>query len=115
MTDKELLESAARAAGMIPREFIGNQNFMDGLLDGWNPLADDGDALRLAIYAGLRVSVFREHPSRGNPRVEVEYRDAVIGGLVFRFVCLAHGGVGFEEAARRAIVLTAAAIGEKVK
>lgn len=55
MTHRELLESAARAAGMIPREFIGNQNYMDGMLDGWNPLEDDGDALRLAVKLQIQI------------------------------------------------------------
>lgn len=40
MTDRELLESAARAAG---------------LPFSWNPLHDDGDALRLAVKLGLAV------------------------------------------------------------
>jgi len=49
MTDRELLELAARAAGLIPNEFAGNSHFMDGVLEMWCPLTDDGDALRLAV------------------------------------------------------------------
>ncbi len=47
-TDRELLELAAKAAGELYAEPFG-----DGLLlangEDWNPLADDGDALRLAV------------------------------------------------------------------
>lgn len=63
-TDRELLELAARAAGL-------NLYFADktdgGLiytyvqegdvkhLTEWNPLKDDGDALRLAVYCGIEI------------------------------------------------------------
>lgn len=50
MTDKELLEAAAKAAGCTR------------LSVHWNPLEDDGDALRLAVQ--LKLSVWfeeREH------------------------------------------------------
>ena len=40
MTDKELLELAAKAAGIKDEMW---------LWDWWNPLTDDGDALRLAV------------------------------------------------------------------
>ena len=54
MTDKELLELAAKAAGI---EVLGVSFEMDGSFAGfptggqkvWNPLTDDGDALRLAV------------------------------------------------------------------
>ena len=42
MTDQELLELAAKAFG------FGKQNPPDN--PHWNPLSDDGDALRLAVY-----------------------------------------------------------------
>ena len=49
MTDRELLELAAKAEGIEFSEpkLIG--------LDGWNPLTDDGDALRLAVKLKLDV------------------------------------------------------------
>lgn len=41
MTDKELLELAAKAAfGEFGKQIVEG---------GWNPLTDDGDALRLAV------------------------------------------------------------------
>ena len=47
MTEKELLEAAAKAAGI-------NVSFDRVRRDwGWNPLDDDGDALRLAVKLGI--------------------------------------------------------------
>jgi hypothetical protein len=49
MTDKELLELAAKAAwGAMATQMIES---------GWNPLTDDGDALRLAVKFGLGISI----------------------------------------------------------
>ncbi len=52
MTDRELLELAAKAAGIKLGEFwtpyLGSHH--DHF---WNPLADDGDALRLAVGCRL--------------------------------------------------------------
>ena len=49
MSDRELLELAAKAAGMDSL-WRGDE---DGL--SWNPLTDDGDALRLAVKLGLTI------------------------------------------------------------
>lgn len=43
MTDRELLELAAKAAELPPIEW-GNPK-----RDAWNPLEDDGDAMRLVV------------------------------------------------------------------
>lgn len=55
ITDRELLEAAARAAGIDAR-LIGDgmRKILGSPTDpvwrsGWNPLTDDGDALRLAV------------------------------------------------------------------
>lgn len=48
MTDKELLELAAKAAGYQYAKF-GGYIVVDGIPGNWNPLTDDGDALRLAV------------------------------------------------------------------
>ena len=59
MTDRELLELAAKAAGI---EVIGPMGD-DGLtlFNGkhWNPLADDGDALRLAVKLRFEIDMGR--------------------------------------------------------
>lgn len=46
MTDRELLEKAARAAGVTHPDVLRTH-----MTSGWNPLVDDGDALRLAVKA----------------------------------------------------------------
>lgn len=72
MTDRELLELAAKAAGImnlqwesdgtiqnrmnrptIPYECHGLSSTVD-----WNPLIDDGDALRLVVKLGLAIHVW---------------------------------------------------------
>jgi hypothetical protein len=68
MTDRELLELAAKAAGL--RLFIwgakNSENYCIKNNDGtpgdrWNPLTDDNDALRLA----LKLMEFEPYKSRG--------------------------------------------------
>ena len=69
MTDRELLKAAAKAAGLVIDKSpcngggAGNDGFDilgNAMLDWhnnktWNPLTDDGDALRLAVK--LRIAV----------------------------------------------------------
>jgi hypothetical protein len=66
MTDRELLEKAAKAAGI--RVHAAGQAARDGGGHGhvglwtttatrWNPLIDDGDALRLAVKLRLEVDI----------------------------------------------------------
>lgn len=57
MNDKELLEYAAKAAGIDERRLpdAWPNRFDD---DQWNPLIDDGDALRLAVKLNLIVGVY---------------------------------------------------------
>jgi hypothetical protein len=104
MTDRELLEAAAKAADldtlfeMYGWNEIGDGAFMDANEPPtlWNPLTDDGDALRLAVR--LRLEVDAEHDP----------------------VCVGHCGknIGVREpcgddpyaATRRAIVRAAAAM-----
>jgi hypothetical protein len=61
MTDRELLEAAAKAAGK-PAPMM--QDDSKGLSWGngwWNPLTDDGDALRLAVRLQMAVSVCTDY------------------------------------------------------
>ena len=56
MTDKELLELAAKAAGVElkwSRPYKILWDFSE--VPDWNPLTDDGDALRLAVKLGLWI------------------------------------------------------------
>ena len=60
MTDRELLEAAAKAAGILTPSWYGNASYIDGMLSKWNPLEDDGDALRLAVKLGISFGVGAE-------------------------------------------------------
>lgn len=58
MTDRELLEAAAKAAGIKVgwRESVGCLCYSGSPYHcAWNPLTDDGDALRLAVALRLNV------------------------------------------------------------
>jgi hypothetical protein len=55
MDDRELLKFAAEAAGFDYRPECG-AIVVDGVPARWNPLEDDGDALRLAVH--LNISVY---------------------------------------------------------
>lgn len=67
MTDKELLELAAKAVGFSDyyvSEWVGGASLMHspdpkiGPVE-WNPLTDDGDALRLAVKLRMEVYIAR--------------------------------------------------------
>jgi hypothetical protein len=104
MTDKELLELAATAAGIEINWFKWER-----LTGQWNPLTDDGDALRLAVKCDIALSFDRAYPH---------------GKLVAR-VCCAFGDTLYGDAepadldpyaaTRRAIVRAAAEIGKAMK
>ena len=57
MTDRELLDNAAKAAGYHWPLVWPNPSPVDVPHD-WNPLTDDGDALRLAVRLGLHARQF---------------------------------------------------------
>lgn len=51
-TDRELLELAAKAAGIyLTIEYLGHEKYKPD----WNPLTDDGDALRLAVELDIDI------------------------------------------------------------
>lgn len=71
MTDRELLELAAKAAGLIVAPYLNSKGeWIEGksnmylVNEGgfpirvWNPLKDDGDALRLAVTLGIEFASF---------------------------------------------------------
>lgn len=72
MTDRELIEAAAKAAGMTGMKWTGSS--LGKMIDptrpdetgtvgpNWNPLADDADALRLAVKLEFTVNTaFMQH------------------------------------------------------
>ena len=98
-TDREMLELAAKAAGEWP-----SPEPFQHVLDRWNPINDDSDALRLAVKCGISVLQFptcigTRWPQSGiNPPYEeiTSEQDALV-------------------ATRRAIVRAAAEIGRNMK
>ena len=55
MTDRELLEAAAKAIGYKVAWEGGCTTGWMANGRGWNPLTDDGDALRLAVKLGISL------------------------------------------------------------
>lgn len=92
-TDRELLELAAKADGLSKRVVE---------LGLWNPLTDDGDALRLTVKLGLHVSPF---PVGARVRFQNHILD----------ICEVEEHGDPYAATRRAIVLAAAEIGRNLK
>ncbi|EPD8436091.1 TPA: hypothetical protein ACSQFI_003579 [Pseudomonas aeruginosa] len=83
MNDRELLELAARAAGIDP-VLAEPINLSTGVEYYWNPRDDDGDALRLAVKLRLDITFYNgfqevaAEPSNGdgmNPSQEVFIED----------------------------------------
>ena len=109
MNDRELLELAAKAAG-IPivactcrdkRWPFAHNEAVSGKYGHWNPLESDGDALRLAVKLNLGISI----PVHQTIRADVVcFRDASVNAR--------EGGDDPYAAARRAIVRAAAEIGK---
>jgi len=105
MNDRELLKAAAKAAGYP----AGRHVAMDGLLMAndlyWNPLTDDGDALRLAVK--LRLEILSE--SMDDPPVMPTHVHAQDWGL--EAGAMEPLGDDPYAATRRAITRAAAEIG----
>ena len=115
MSDKELLELAAKAAGIkalwspdgVLRDCTNGhpaQNIYSA--PPWNPLTDDGDALRLAVKLHINIEIWNV--------------DTLIGANIY---LMGRGHGYFQEryttdpyaATRRAIVRAAAEIGKEKK
>lgn len=127
MTDRELLEMAAKAAGVtiltegrppafggfwvqVPKEELhdapDNVDLDDEWLRVWNPLTDDGDALRMAVKLNISLSL---------AETASEEPEAAIWDYGSEEWSYFKGGPGDRLAAtRRAIVRAAAAIGERM-
>lgn len=101
-TDKELLELAAKAAGYNVKAHEDGTLYSDYRCSGYwgvfDPLTDDGDALRLAVKLGITV---RRISNKAMASSSVGQFDEYCDGDPYT-------------ATRRAIVRAAAAIGEKL-
>jgi hypothetical protein len=104
MTDKEILELAAKAAGL---EVVTPTMLKYGQ---WNPLTDDGDALRLAVACGIAVTPY---PIYEWPKHSVVAARRSIESSSTEVVELY--GENPDAATRRAITRAAAEIGKEMK
>ena len=112
MTDRELLEAAANAAGIdfhVEWNSLGptGRYRIGAGGDEWNPLTDDGDALRLAVKLG-QIGHFCVNLGSG----AVSTEDPAGKPLPVLFACEDMTGDPFA-ATRRAIVRAAAEIGKE--
>ncbi|MGL5219609.1 MAG: hypothetical protein ACRC8G_09045 [Plesiomonas shigelloides] len=105
MTDRELLELSAKAIGGEYRDHYHGDQYLayppnwNGIT--WNPLTDDGDAMRLAMELGFHIKHWVY-------ACQIEDSNGHEWPLVHMSEC--EGGIC--HAARRAIVIAAAEIGK---
>lgn len=106
MTDRELLELAAKAAGIEDLGAYGHMRRRD-----WNPLTDDGDALRLAVR--LHISI--EYMPIGTDDKRIVFAKKRMRSDLLRQKNPTHAAEHWQPdplaATRRAIVRAAAEIG----
>ena len=120
MTDRELLELAADAIGITlitktltnwddseTEEFF--QLFDDAKVGTWNPLTDDGDALRLAVKLDLCIGFDKD------PIEHVVFIRKFDTPILEEASIFEHIKGDPYAATRRAIVRAAAAIGKELK
>jgi hypothetical protein len=111
MTDRELLENAAKAAGIDIEWQSGAWAHNNETGCEWNPLTDSGDAFELYVKCGISVLQFPACIGTGWPQ----------NGLPARLIGFdppyedISSGQDVLAATRRAIVRAAAAIGEEMK
>ena len=120
MTDRELLELAAKAAGMkihaarqVERDEEGYANCGLWIINdttGWNPLTDDGDALRLAVKLGLTIDT-----ADGTPDGDIDTPATRVDSGNGRMLLIEVHGANPYAATRRAIVRAAAEIGRNME
>ena len=99
-TDRELLEVAAKAAGIAVDGGAGERGGLHLSAGGfWNPLTDDGDAFRLSVQLDIQPAFFS---------------NVVFVGVVGLMMPIAKEEIGDDKCAatRRAIVKAAAAMQE---
>lgn len=124
MTDRELLELAAKAAGMWKTDFSLNDDCLPDLHEEkgfrlamgkgwWNPLEDDGDAFRLAADIGIEFFHAYTNDGRG---IVARHQKIWDNEDDEDFCCFIEENVNdnIYAATRRAIVRAAAEIGKQM-
>lgn len=111
MEDTKLLELAAKVCGrnlyhrVMPPEWVDRDVCMT-----WNPLINDGDALRLAVKLGFQIDIGRSHALLAQPFCEVR---AYESRRSLSVVLARENGEALADATRRAIVRAAAQLAPK--
>lgn len=118
MSDRDLLEKAAKAAGIQVKWKDSDPFHLSHMVHAngiaWNPLDDDGDALRLAVK--LRISLIHEQQYIGGPVLDIMEATCPAHKNGVRHVeAIILNELGSDEAAdtRRAIVQAAAWMWDK--
>ena len=123
--DSELLELAAKAAdiqlvGPVEKFIVQfDERHKGGFIihnergghSAWNPLTDDGDALRLAVKLGVILDVRYTEPTSMKFN-EVCYWPKGRHASPYKRICFDDKEADLQAATRRAIVMAAAAIGK---
>ena len=110
MSDRELLELAAKAAGWFAFDWLSwdgvlNVYSIDGMHEKFDPLNDDGDALRLAVKLHINIQHSATLPDL-LPSIEAYGTEDITSESVEEMI-----GVDPCAATRRVIVRAAAEIG----
>jgi hypothetical protein len=95
MTDKELLELAAKAAGIEIKWDTPYKAVWDfAQVPNWNPLTDDGDALRLAVR--LQIHMAKCLPAWGGEVVVLDHEEPDPYAATRRCITRAVAAIGKE-------------------
>ena len=124
MTDREMLELAAKAGGYARHECVENSardgrvvtGHYDSLLEVCiNPLTDDGDALRLAVKLGLHVMQYPIYDEPKHSAIAKKSARLLDDTCVDMCVGIEVYGSDPYAATRRAITRAAAEIGRQME
>ncbi|ARP86260.1 hypothetical protein [Bordetella genomosp. 9] len=121
MNDRMLLEAAARAAGIVgtyDEPIPGICGIYEPVIGGadcpWNPLANDGQALRLAVKLHIQISIYKESATVWAHTPELlGYGSGGCPSYQAHSLISEPFGGDPNAATRRAIVRAAAAMGSK--
>ena len=120
MTDREMLELAARAAGYDFGEYGGRPARQVTTKIGaawiyWDPLTDDGDALRLAVKLGMHLTQYPIYDEPKHSAIAKKSNRLLDGHCVDTCVGIEVYDSDPYAATRRAIVRAAAEIGRQME
>ena len=112
--DRELLELAAKAAGILDELEWFEEPYGNCWVQGsreWNPLTDDGDALRLAVKLRLNIEPNYSWEVQGDMTTSIPHESVTCGFKWEDDWCEETCNDDPYAATRRAIVRAAAEIG----